>query len=398
MVSDSHRSAGRIDMPSPLLPPELLLDIVDALVLSQPSHANRIPNLAILARINRSFHSLTNPLLYRNLFLDTPRRFKILSTLSRNPSLLRHVRTLTISGGELSIGEFGFMKEVLSGCSNVSRLTYLCFDLWYLPSLTAFIGQTWSTQLRYLRSDSKEGLFHLLARLPNLEELVASRIDFPSNINSTRSSSIDTCSPPSLPSFHLKRIDSGSSPFAPDFDLLTRTSRTTLVDLDLPISSQSPLQDLSSFSALSSLTLSLAERYIPHSIDSRIGVPGGPARTDRDDVKCLRRVVEMLKAIERGGGGKSFRRLELYQPSYRRTREISASDVEESRLLEEIPAFVNELDLSTLEIDGKYLQRLFGVRESGVCRGLKRIFLKNLENPGEVERVMKERGIAVVYS
>ncbi|GAA5994451.1 hypothetical protein JCM5350_007039 [Sporobolomyces pararoseus] len=392
-------------MPGPLLPPELLVDIVDALVTSQPSHANRIPNLAALAQVNRTFYSLTNPLLYRNLFLDTSRRFKILSTLSQNRSLLKHVRTLTISGGELSVPEVEFLKEVLSGCTNVSKLTYLCFDPWYLPSLTSFIGQTWSTQLRYLRSDSKEGLFQLLTRLPNLEELVASRIDFPSISTSTSPSPTDpmpsptdTTTRPVLPSFHLKRIDSGSSPYATEFDLLTQTSRSTLVDLDLPISSQSPLQDLSSFSALSNLTLSLAERYIPHSLDSRIGVPGGPARTDRDDVKCLRRVVETLKAIERGGGGKSFRRLELYQPSYQRTREIAASDVEESKLLEGIPAFVNELDLSTLEIDGKYLQRLFGAREGDICRGLRRIVIKKPENAAEVERVMKEREIAVVFS
>ncbi|GAA5895718.1 uncharacterized protein JCM6883_001598 [Sporobolomyces salmoneus] len=377
-------------MPFPSLPPELWLDIVDTIVLSNPSHALRTPALASLARISRSFYSVANPLLYRTLFLDTSRRLKILSTLAARPTLAKEVRNLTISGGEMSVGEFEFTKEVLSSCSNISSLTYLCFDSWYLPNLTSSIAKTsWSKQLRYLRSDAKEGLFELLSKLPNLEELVASRIDFPE----TSSISMST----SRPSFRLKRFDSGSTPFDSDFFTLTYSSRETLVDLDFPTSSRSPLPDLSGFPALSRLTLTLAERYIPHNLDSRIGVPGGPIRADRDDIRCLERVKEMLRMIEAGGGGNSFERLELYQPDYRRTREISSNDVKEAGLLEGIPRFVKELDLSTINLEAEYLMEVFGGRSKEGCNGLRRIWLRKVEQVKEVDRVLTERGIAVEW-
>jgi hypothetical protein len=353
--------------------------------------------------VNRSLYNSANPFLYRNLYLDTPRRFKILSTLASNHSLLNEVRTLTISGGALSVSEFEYMKEVLSGCSNVSSLTYLCFDEWYLPSLTAFVAKTWSTRLRYLRSDSKEGLFELLCRLPYLEELVASRIDFPNTTTSLLDQD-DVPRPPHSPSFHLKRFDSGSSPLSSQFALLTRSSRKTLTDLDVPISSQSPLQTLSLFPALSHLTITLAERYLLHNLDSRIGTPWAPTREDRDDVKCLRRVTEMLRRIEEGKGGiASLEKLELYQPDYRRTREISSSDVEEAELLEGIPAFVKALDLSTITLNAEYLLKVFDLeheedvgRVAG-CRGLDRITLKKIDRAEEVEHVLGKKGIAVEW-
>ncbi|GAA5829975.1 hypothetical protein JCM3766R1_006722 [Sporobolomyces carnicolor] len=391
------------------LPPELLLDIIDSLVRSNPSHAARIPNLAALARVNRTFYSLANPLLYRTLFLDTSRRLKILSTLASRTDLAREVRTLTISGGELSVGEYEFLKEVLSTCSNISSLTYLCFDSWFLPSFTSYIAKMrWAHDLRYLRTDSKTGLYELLCRLPNLEELVAARIDFPLPLPLSPDAAQAPTSPPQArPSFRLKRFDSGSSPLASEFDALTATSRSSLNDLDIPISSKSPLPNLSPFSALSHLTLTLAERYIPHNLDSRVGTQGAPVRGDRDDVKCLRRVKAVLRTIEATTSARDrpLRRLELYQPDYKRTREFSSDDIEEAELLEAIPGSVAELDLSTVQLSASYLLKVFGRRgaqheriDAPCCRGLRTLWLKGTgEGREEVERCLKERAISVIW-
>ncbi|GAA5879739.1 hypothetical protein JCM16303_004156 [Sporobolomyces ruberrimus] len=373
--------------PPAQLPPELLLDIIDIVVSSDPSHARRGPNLAALAATSRKFHSLANPLLYRDLLLDSPNRLKILSTLASSEILLGEVRTLTISGGELSVGEFEYMKDTLSRCPNVSRLSYVCFDSWYLPSFTIFVAKTWSSSLQYLRTDHKEGLFDLLCQLPHLETLVAARVDFPSTTNTPPDTSARLQELPSttrggiglLPTFRLKRLDSGSSPHSSHFDLLTSSSRATLLNLDLPISSRSPRPNLASFPSLSRLTLTLAERYIPHDLDSRLGVPGGPLRQERDDVECLRRVLGVLSRMSETGESRAAVKVELFQPDYPRTREFSSEDLEEAELLEGLPKFVEEFDLSTLRVGARYLLRMFGseakeaARGTIICEGLKRL-------------------------
>jgi len=395
-------------MPTPQLPPELLRDILDTVVLSYPSHAIRIPNLASFSLVNRTFHQIANPLLYRNLFLGIRHRMQIISTLSTNEELAKQVRVITVLGADLTVEEFEIMKTVLSGCENVSSFTYLCFDPWYLPSLTAFVAKTWSTTLKYLRSDQKEGLYDLLCRLPNLEELVVSCIDFPPSLTPSSTPSSSRSPSPSLatstpfspsssfpiPTFQLKRFDSGSSPYSHNFEALTFTSRSSLITLDLPVSSRSPIQYLSLFPSLTSLTLTLSERYILHDLDA----PQTRTRSERDDVRCLRQVKETLKGVR----GSQLRSLEVYQPDYRRTRAFAKEDVEKSDLFEGIPQGVKELDLSTIEVGDEYLLRTFtkieGTEEEEEnvrCKGLTKIVLRQTERRKEVEECLRKRAIEV---
>ncbi|GAA5926861.1 uncharacterized protein JCM15063_000389 [Sporobolomyces koalae] len=378
------------------LPAELVRDIVYAFLEENPAHVDRVPNLASLARVNRNFHALANPLLYRKLLLDTPRRSQILATLHGNPTLAREVRQLTLFGGELSVEDFDSMKEVLSRCINVISLTYLCFDTWFLPALTAFIAKTWSSRLRYLRCDRKEGLWDLLCQSPSLEELVASSIDFPSRLPSGQSTT-SLLTP--KPSFHLRRFDSGSSPLVDNFEALLSSSQDSLVELDLPISSLSPLPDLSAFPCLANLTLTLAERYIPHSRDSR--TPGVPVIDERDDLRCLQRVKATLRRIEGRGHG-SLRKLELYQPNYHRTRAFTSADVAEVDVLEAIPASVRTLDLSTLELDQAYVRKRLGLqaeREGSklIAKGLGTLILQRAGLSSETETKLGKRSVEVVW-
>ncbi|GAA6060565.1 hypothetical protein JCM10212_006800 [Sporobolomyces blumeae] len=411
-------------MAVPSLPPELVRDIVDAVISSNGSHAQRVPILASLALVSRTFYAIANPLLYRNLFLDTRRRSSILSALTTNSALKSHVTSLTVSGGNLSGTDLDAVVEVLRGCRNVTRLGYFCFDPTLLPAFTRFVAQTWSTTLRYLRADQKDGLYHLVVSLPNLEELVAARIDFPTPTTTTaptvRASDASSTgrSQPLVPSFRLERFDSASSPLARDLDLLLSSSRSSLKSLDLPISSQSPLPNLCPFEALESMTLSLTERYIPHDdVADSLNSPSDestPTRTrltGRDDRACLVRVKRVLGGTPRARGagtdpsrpGLPIKHLEIYEPEYSRTRRFSRLDIERVNLVEAVPDSVVSLDLSTLDIGIEYLARRLRLPEERrggpvVCKGLKRITLKAAtESSRDFDEVVRSRGIVVEW-
>lgn len=252
------------------LPPELVADILDSFVESAPSHALRTPDLAAFARVSRDWHDAATPLLYRNVYVDSKARDGILDALEANPNLPPLVRELTLSGGKLTADDFDRLQTALSRCEGVTSLAYHCFDDAFVEDLTWWISSTWP-RLRYLRADQSQSLYDLLGRLPNLETLVASYIEFPnvgtatavpSPPSSGRSSPSSPSAGPGRPTFRLKRFDSGTSPLPANFQLLTSSSQSSLSSLDVPISSLIS-QDLTGFSSLDRLTLTLGERYLP---------------------------------------------------------------------------------------------------------------------------------------
>ncbi|GAA5843490.1 hypothetical protein JCM11251_001421 [Rhodosporidiobolus azoricus] len=184
-------------MPVRTLPPELVADILDTFVETYPSHAQRLPNLASFALVDHTWSAISTSYLYRNLYLCSSTRSSILSALEHNPDLAPLVRTLTLSGGKLDPLEFERLKRVLGSCTNVRSLSYHCFETGYLSSLTSFIGDAWP-HLTYLRADQSQHLFDLLARLPDLEELVASYIEFPAAVHNLVNAA-RTPLPPSRP-------------------------------------------------------------------------------------------------------------------------------------------------------------------------------------------------------
>ncbi|GAA5950939.1 hypothetical protein JCM21900_000379 [Sporobolomyces salmonicolor] len=384
------------------LPPELVADILDTFVQTYPSHAQRVPNLASISLVDRTLNALAQPLLYRNVYLDSTRRTQLLNALE-NTTLASHVRTLTLSGGMLDAEEFVRMKQVLKGCTGVRSLTYLCFDHVMLPDLTDFIAETWPTTLRYLRADQKDGLYDLLSRLPELETLIASYIEFPAVVPTpSRSSTPPPTSAPGVPvrpTFRLKRLDSGSSPSSAHFHLLTSSSSTSLQTLDLPISSRSPSQDLSSFASLHSLTLTLCERYIPHDLDPR---PHGAPSPGRDDAWCLRRVKRVLERAREAD--LPLRYLEIFEPSYAPTRAFDAHSFEDTDVLDAVPPSVRELDLATVDVAVEYVVRKLGPADENeqgplCCAGLRRIVLKRQAGGAkEVKVALGKRGIEVRWA
>lgn len=433
-------------MPSVQLPPELVADVLDTFVLSSPSHAARIPNLASFAVVSRKWHAAATPLLYRNLYLDSRRRGKILDALEGNEALLPVVRELSLSGGGLSgtehepDAEYARLKRVLTQCGNVQRLSYHCFDASTLLDLTWFVSDTWPT-LRYLRADQSAHLFDLLGRLPALETLIASSIEVPaqggsvtprpppsppsapSRSPSPGSTRTSTPGPPTRPTFRLKRLDSGSSPRPSDFQLLTSSSASTLRSLDLPLSSLTS-QDLSSFTSLERLTLTLAERYLPLPVPGPGPGPGQPATT-RNDARLVRRLRHTLDRVSASGA--PLRVLEVHEPHYAATAPIAAGalfpeeeEEEDGRagagFLDAVPRCVERLELQTLEaLEARDIARAFasasargaadgeGERRarSGCCDGLRQLVLARKvalqDGAGEMRRVLEKRGVEVVW-
>jgi hypothetical protein len=360
------------------LPNELVADVMDHFVDSNTSHASRLPNLANFARVNPSWNDVSTVWLYRNLYLDSQSRSAILDTLEGNPNLAQHVRILSLSGGKLSDEEFVRLRQVLGRCTNVTNLSYHCFAPHQLAELVAFIAETWNG-LKYLRADQSQFLYDLLSHLPHLEELVASYIEFPAA--STLSTAASTALPPSRPetpfgspsssssggrlltpprpvrpSFKLRRLDSGSALHPLNFDLLLSTSSSTLLTLDLPITSLLS-QDLSVFSALRSLTLTLAERYIPTDADLPTPLQPGQPGTGRNDARCLRRLKRVLSRAE--SAGVPLTTLEIFEPRYPSTTAFSAGVFEEEDILASVPTSVRSLDLSTTALSLRYLREAF---------------------------------------
>jgi hypothetical protein len=103
------------------------------------------------------------------------------------------------------------------------------------------------------------------------------------------------------------------------------------------------------------------------------------------------------------GESRAAVKVELFQPDYPRTREFSSEDLEEAELLEGLPKFVEEFDLSTLRVGASYLLRMFGsetkeaTRGTIICEGLKCLYLRKADREGRVERVLQERGISAVW-
>ncbi|BGP17751.1 hypothetical protein JCM10213_005333 [Rhodosporidiobolus nylandii] len=411
------------------LPPELVADILDDFILLFPSHAARLPNLASFARVDKAWAPIATSHLYRNLYLDSKSRSAILSSLEADPALAPLVRTLTLSGGKLDEAEFARLRSVLQGCKNVTSLSYHCFDAQYLGDLTAFIGEAWPG-LRYLRADQSQHLFDLLGRLPSLEELIASHVDFPAAAQAQALAaaslvplplsrpSTPSAAParPARPTFKLRRFDSGSSPSPLNFHLLTSSSRHTLRSLDLPISSVAA-QDLSAFSALTSLTLTLAERYLPADADLPARAPGRPG-SGRNDPRCLRRLKDVLRAAE--AGSVPLKTLEIYEPHYAATSPFSAAAFAASDFLAAVPAGVEELELQTCAVPLAYLSEALARvdrepqdadddgeerEERAVCRGLRRVTLGRGSVGGATETQVREllevaarRGVSVRWA
>ncbi|GAA6016215.1 hypothetical protein JCM10207_000434 [Rhodosporidiobolus poonsookiae] len=408
------------------LPPELVADVLDLFVEANPSHAARLPNLASFARVNQTWSARATAYLYRNLYLDSSARAGILDALEANPSLALHVRSLTLSGGKLDADEFARLRRVLAQCPAVRSLSYHCFDAVYLADLTAFISAAWPG-LRYLRADQSQHLFDLLNRLPDLEELVASHIQFPAaahNLVTATATPLPPSRPatpgvsgastpvpsaaPVRPTFRLKRFDSGSSPSPLNFHLLTSSSQSSLRTLDLPISSLTS-QDLGSFTSLSSLTLTLAERYLPLDADLPQPRPAGAPGSGRSDTRCLRRLRRVLAGAE--AAGVPLRRLEVYEPRYAPTSAFAAHAFEEEDLFASVPASVETLDLATLAVALEYVEEAFRRGEQGegaegeeerprVCEGLKTLVLGrgSVGSAAQVRRtleVLARRGVAV---
>ncbi|BGO95499.1 hypothetical protein NBRC10512v2_001937 [Rhodotorula toruloides] len=393
-------------MSPPLLPPELISDILDTFLLLSPSHALRTPNLARFARVNRTWNAVSIPLLYRNIYLDSRTREGVLDAFEANPDLPKRVRHLTLSGGKLDAEEFKRLLDVLAACKGVTHLSYHCFDPSLLEDLTDFVASQWPG-LRYLRADQSHALYSLLARLPDLETLIASYIEFPTpGVPASPPARVSTPSPPSSgrsspspspsshpvrPTFRLKRFDSGSSPHPSHFHLLTSSSTSTLTSLDLPISSQTS-QDLEAFKGLKRLTLTLAERYIR----PLPGLVGG-----REDAHCLRRVKRLL--AHAGRSGVPLRTLEIYEPSYALTKPFAPSVFEETDVLAAVPKGVEELDFATLDIGCWYIKRAFEREgEDKVCEGVRSVILargkREEEGAEEMRSVLGRRGVKVRWA
>lgn len=413
------------------LPPELVADILDDFVLFNPSHSQRLPNLASFARINSTWNDVTTVWLYRNLYLDSSSRSAILDALEHNPDLAQHVRILSLSGGKLTDDEFVRLRSVLRRCTGVTNLSYHCFATDQLADLTSFIGDTWPG-LKYLRADQSQTLYDLLSRLPKLEELVASYIEFPSSsqlaaasavalppsrpdtpFGSPPSSSIDgllAVAPPRpvRPSFKLRRLDSGSAFHPLNFDLLISSSASTLLSLDLPLTSQLS-QDLSVFTSLRTLTLTLAERYLPLDTDLPVPPPPGATGSGRSDERCLRRLKRVLRSAE--AAGVPLQSLEMFEPAYAPTSAFTAEAFESEDILAAVPRTVRSLDLSSTAVGLGYLREAFsrgeGDEEGGqqrVCEGVRMVMLglqsAKQEEGGEEEvrrtvEVLARRGVMV---
>ncbi|GAA5888601.1 hypothetical protein JCM6882_009015 [Rhodosporidiobolus microsporus] len=422
-------------MPVRTLPPELVADILDTFVETYPSHAQRLPNLAAFALVDRTWSAISTAYLYRNLYLCSSSRDSILAALESNPALAAHVRTLTLSGGKLSPSSFARLTSALKACTHVRSLSYHCFDAAYLGDLTTFIGDAWPG-LRYLRADQSQHLFDLLARLPDLEELIASYIEFPAaahnlvravgtplppsrpatpGVNGASTPILER--PPVRPTFRLKRFDSGSSPSPLNFHLLTSSSQPSLHALDLPISSLTS-QDLGRFSSLSHLTLTLAERYLPLDADLPPGArqPGAPG-SGRDDPRCLRRLKRVLRGAE--AAQVPLRKLEIYEPRYAPTSAFRPETFEGEDVLSAVPGSVRELDMATVAVSLSYIREAFsrrgrseGEEEEGegeegekdpVCEGLRTLVLGrgSVGSATEVREtlgVLARRGVAVRWA
>lgn len=398
-------------MSPPLLPPELVADILDAFALVHVSHALRAPNLASFARVNRTWHAAAVPLLYRSVYLDSVSRDGILAALESNESLAPLVRRVSLSGGKLDAAGFKRLLDVVGSCKNVTHLSYHCFDNALLDDLTWFVSATWPG-LTYLRADQSHALYALLARLPNLETLIASYIEFPAPgvPFPPPSSRVSTPSPPSSgrsspasetsadhpvvrPTFRLKRFDSGSSPHPHNFHLLTATSTSSLRSLDLPVSSQTS-QDLDSFTQLSHLTLTLAERYIHR---------GGGGR---NDTHCLRRVKRLLVDLAaQRSKPVPLSSLEIYEPAHAPTVPFEPASFEEADVLAAVPPSVTELDLATVDIGVRYLCSALergGDDEPVVCEGLRSVVLARSKRDDDgadgLGEVLRRRGIEVRWA
>ena len=198
--------------------------------------------------------------------------------------------------------------------------------------------------------------------MPNLETLVASYIEFPnvgtatavpSPPSSGRSSpsSSSSSTTPVRPTFRLKRFDSGTSPLPANFQLLTSSSQSSLSSLDVPISSLIS-QDLTGFSSLDRLTLTLGERYLAVP-DPRIPRPHGA----RDEARCVRRIRRLLRGVEEARV--PLRHLEIFEPAYAATKPFDAGVFEIEGLLESVPDSVRLVDLATIAISADYIARAF---------------------------------------
>ncbi|BGP01508.1 Erythrocyte membrane protein 1 [Rhodotorula toruloides ATCC 204091] len=391
-------------MTPPHLPPELISDILDTFLHLSPSHALRTPNLARFARVNRTWNAASIPLLYRNIYLDSRTREGVLDAFEANPNLPGRVRHLTLSGGNLDSEGFKRLLDVLRACTGVTHLSYHCFDPSFLEDLTDFVATTWPG-LRYLRADQSHALYSLLARLPDLETLIATYIEFPAPGVPSPPSRISTPPPPSSgrsspspshpirPTFRLKRFDSGSSPHPSNFHLLTSSSTTSLTSLDLPISSQTS-QDLEAFRGLRRLTLTLAERYI-RPLPAVVGAVG---MGGREDAHCLRRLKRLL--AHAGRSGVPLSTLEIYDPPYALTEPFKPEVFEETDVLAAVPKGVKELDLATLDIGLGYIKRAFEREgEEKVCEGVEVVVLsrakRDEEGAEEMRSLLGRRGVEV---
>ncbi|GAA5879611.1 hypothetical protein JCM3774_004284 [Rhodotorula dairenensis] len=392
------------------LPPELVADILDRFVESAPSHALRTPDLASFARVSRDWHDIATPLLYRNVYVDSKARDGILAALEANPVLPTLVRELTLSGGKLTADAFRRLLATLERCEHVTSLTYHCFDDALVEDLTWFVSSTWPG-LRYLRADQSQYLYDLLARLPHLETLVASYIEFPNlgpatspvpSPPSSGRSSPSSASSPARPTFRLKRFDSGTSPLPANFQLLTSSSQSSLTSLDVPISSLIS-QDLAGFSSLDRLTVTLGERYLPvPSPDPRVPLAHGA----RDEARCLRRVRRLLRGVE--DARVPLRHLEVFEPAYAATRPFDAAVFEREALLESVPDSVRLLDLATIAISAEYVARAFAHTVTtaveatavyDVCKGVTEMVLPRRvaqeSAAGAMHSALAARGISV---
>ncbi|GAA5998494.1 uncharacterized protein JCM10292_002735 [Rhodotorula paludigena] len=405
-------------MSSVLLPPELVADILDTFVALNPSHAARTPNLASFAGVSRQWYTAATPLLYRNLYFDSRKRAMLLNTFEMNPDLRPLVQTVSLSGGLLEAGEYERVKAVLAGCTAVRSLTYHCFDRELLEDLTYYISDTWP-RLRYLRADQSAHLFDLLGRLPELETLIASYIEFPAPGAATPSPPASRAatpvpsgrssptSPVSRPTFRLKRFDSGSSPLPHHFDLLTSSSATSLRSLDLPVSSQTS-QDLSPFSSLSHLTLTLAERYLPLQSDLPAAQHAAHAATPgaRNDARLLRRVRRVLARAD--AARVPIRSLEVFEPAYAATSPIGRGAIEEEDLLACVPRGVRRVELASVhELRAAYVAEVFerGERDEDsaarCCADVRELVLSRKvaaqEGAREMCEVLAKRGVEVLW-
>ncbi|BGP41510.1 hypothetical protein JCM10449v2_005499 [Rhodotorula kratochvilovae] len=404
-------------MPAILLPSELVADILDTFILNNPSHAARAPNLASFAAVSRQWYAEATPLLYRNLYLSSRTRSKLAETLRANDSLGPLVRELTLSGGNLDAAEYERLKRALATCTGVTSLSYHCFEPAILEDLTWFVSATWP-DLRYLRADQSAHLFDLLARLPALETLIASYIEFPAPGSATPSPastraatpapgsddgrSSPSPSPPVRPIFRLKRFDSGSSPLPANFHFLTSSSAHTLRSLDLPLSSLTS-QDLSPFASLTRLTLTLAERYLP--LPAHTLAVAQRAHGTRNDRRLIRRMQRILLRAEAADVPLST--LEVYEPAYAKTGAIARDAIEGEDLLACVPRTVARLELATLEeLKAEYVAEVFarGLDEEGgaqCCVGVRQLVLGRRVAAQEGARGMLEvlarRGVEVSW-